>query len=205
MSSDHGADSATVETEDQLRADVYRLLANLMTRPPTRETLNVLADIQVDDAQAGDAITRAWSQLREAATQCEPAPIDDEFHTLFIGLGRGEVVPFGSWYLTGLLMEKPLSALRADLDRFGIERADGVRESEDHIAALCEAMAAIIEHPLEIDREAQVEFFRSHLQPWVLRFFEDVENAQAAGFYRCVARLGNAFFRLEREYAAMEI
>ena len=61
-----------------------------------------------------------------------------------IGVGRGELVPFGSYYLAGFLHEKPLAKLREDMELLGIGRAEGVPESEDHIAALCDMMAGLI-------------------------------------------------------------
>jgi TorA maturation chaperone TorD len=51
-----------------------------------------------------------------------------EYQDLFIGLARGELVPYGSYYLTGFLHEKPLSKLRQDMARLGVEREDGVAE-----------------------------------------------------------------------------
>ncbi len=41
-------------------------------------------------------------------------------------MGRGELLPYASWYLTGFLHERPLVRVRADLDKFGIERAANV-------------------------------------------------------------------------------
>ena len=51
---------------------------------------------------------------------------------LFIGVGRGELLPYASYYLTGFLHERPLARLREDLAALGIERAEGVAEPEDH-------------------------------------------------------------------------
>ena len=72
----------------------------------------------------GDDLLLAMSSLALSADLHTPDSIDDEFHELFIGLGKGEVVPYGSLYLTGFLMEKPLSDLRDDLARLGYERND---------------------------------------------------------------------------------
>ena len=118
-------------------------------------------------------------------------------------MGRGEVVPFGSWYLTGFLMEKPLALLRADLERFGIERQEGVPESEDHIAALCDAMALIIRSGEEIPFAAQQAFFAAHLEPWAGRFFEDLQAAPSANFYRAVGFFGASFIDVERQLLGM--
>ena len=63
---------------------------------------------------------------------------------LTLEIGRGELVPFASYYRTGFLNEKPLAKLRGDMARLGIARAESVKEPEDHIAALCEMMAGLI-------------------------------------------------------------
>jgi len=130
--------------------------------------------------------------------------IDDEYHALFVGLGRGELVPYGSWYLTGFLMEAPLGELRRDLERLGFDRQDGVREPEDHIAALCEVMA-MLAGPSAADLDTQRAFFDRHLGAWADRFFGDLATAEAAVFYRAVGRLGQAFVELEKQYFTLEV
>ena len=50
----------------------------------------------------------------------------------------------GSWYLTGFLMEKPLAVLRDDLTALGLARRDSCGEPEDHLAALCDVMRALL-------------------------------------------------------------
>ncbi len=132
-----------------------------------------------------------------------PTALDDEYHRLFIGLGRGELVPYGSWYQTGFLMETPLAVLRRDLVALGFERQPGVREPEDHVAALCEVMYALAMEP-GMDLERQRDFFQAHIESWIERFCADLESAESAVFYRAVARLGMAFFDLERRYLAMD-
>ena len=73
-----------------------------------------MAQLSGED-QSKDDLTAAISMLGLAARTCEPADVREEYFNLFIGLGRGELVPYGSWYQTGFLMEKPLGVLRDDL------------------------------------------------------------------------------------------
>ncbi len=183
------------------RITVYRLLAALLRDVPAPELLERLAAFEQGGERPDAAGADAWQLLGLAARSSSVRQVDDEFHELFIGLGRGELVPYGSWYLTGYLMEQPLSRLRDDLARLGFERDAGHREPEDHVAALFEVMSLLIEsaEPMAV----QGGFFRDHLAPWVPRFFEDLEQARNAVFYKAVARLGRDFMALEQqEYAA---
>ncbi|WP_455235114.1 TorD/DmsD family molecular chaperone [Thiogranum longum] len=192
--------AVTVDPEQEIRAGAYRLLASLFRAPPGAELLDTIARLPGDGADAGELGT-AIALLRLAASTTAPAGIDDEFHELFIGLGRGELVPFGSWYLTGFLMEKPLSSLRMDLARFGFEREDGVFEPEDHVSALCEVMSLMILEGRSM--HDQQTFFSNHLATWLERFFADLRAARSAVFYRAVGRFAAAFTAFEAAYLGM--
>ena len=157
----------------------------------------------MDSAAGRDDFALAWEGLRLAAEQVRPSELDDEYHLLFIGLGRGELVPYGSWYQTGFLMERPLGVLRNDLARLGYERRPEVREPEDHVAALCEVMSQLALDPA-VSVEEQRDFYRAHHGSWIDRFWADLEAADAAVFYKAVARLGAAFCGLERRDLDME-
>lgn len=193
---------AGLDPEVQARADLYGLLAALLRAVPTADLVGNLTGLAVDDG--ADDFSRALLGLRLAAREVSLPEIDDEYHALFVGLGRGELVPYGSWYLTGFLMEAPLGELRRDLERLGFERQDGVCEPEDHVAALCEVMA-MLSGAGGADLDTQRAFFDRHLGSWADRFFTDLETAEAAVFYRAVGRLGQAFVALERQYFTLEI
>ncbi len=145
---------------------------------------------------------QAWQRIRLASAASNPSSLDDEYHDLFIGLGRGEVVPYGSWHLTGFLMEQPLSDLRDDLAALGIQPDAHHKEPEDHISALCEAMALIIRAD-DIDEARQRRFFARHIHSWADKFFTELQAAQAAQFYQSVGFFGQQLVALEDQYLAM--
>ncbi|MGH8502340.1 MAG: TorD/DmsD family molecular chaperone [Gammaproteobacteria bacterium] len=145
----------------------------------------------------------AWRSLRLAAEAARVESVDDEYHALFIGVGRGELMPYGSWYLSGFLMERPLAVLRGALRSLGIERQSGVGEPEDHATALCETMSMIIESADEIGFATQQAFFNEHMAPWMGQFFLDMQTAESACFYREVGQFGEQFIKLEQHYFSM--
>ena len=186
-----------MEQEQQYRASAYSILAALLRQTPEKSVLEHVAQfskVGVDE----DDLLLSMSSLGLAAQSSELSKIDDEFHDLFIGLGRGELVPFGSWYLTGFLMEKPLSLLRNDLKALGFERDEGVAEPEDHVAALCEVMSMLVADKIPL--QTQSLFFNKHISPWMPRFFADLSQSKSAVFYRAVGRFGEAFMALETHY-----
>lgn len=188
--------------EDQLRAGSYALCAALLRGPLNQDLHHRLLEIDASDPGI-EGIAGAWASLRRAAETADLAAVDDEFHSLFIGVGRGEVVPYGSWYQTGFLMEKPLGELRRDLAQLGFERQSSVREPEDHVAALCEVMAMLITEQVAI--KTQKRFFDQHIGGWIQAFYADLGKAPSAQFYRAVAHLGEAFFQLEKHYLSMPV
>jgi TorA maturation chaperone TorD len=181
------------------RAAFYGLLAALLRDAPDRGVLDYCMGLE-SDARRSDLGT-AISTLALAARHSTPERLRDEFHPLFIGLGRGELVPYGSWYQTGFLMERPLGQLRADLARLGFERDEDVHEPEDHIAALLEVMAMLIQDGASLD--TQRRFHDTHIDPWAREFMEDLETAESAVFYKSVARLGAAFLTMESRYLTL--
>ena len=197
-----GWQATPLADEQAYRAGAYHLLAALLRGVPEEGVLEQVTQLAAVQGQR-DELAMAMSLLGLAARDIAPYRIDDEYHALFIGLGRGELIPYGSWYLTGFLMEKPLALLRDDLKALGFERTSATHEPEDHIAALCEVMAMLIGDNTTI--ATQSEFFEAHLMSWVDRFFEDLSQAKSAVFYRAVGRFGRAFMDLERNYLAMKV
>jgi TorA maturation chaperone TorD len=187
-----------LEPGEQARVDVYRLLGLLLLSPPDDTMLELLCAIQPDTTAEDKAMTEAWQALQSMAVATEPEQLKDEYFKLFIGLGRGELVPYASYYIHGLLMEKILSSLRDDMARLGIERQANVVEPEDHAGAICEMMAIIISSS-ELNSE-QLVFFETYVTPWLGRFFDELCEAESAHFYQSVGHLGQAFLVVEQRY-----
>jgi TorA maturation chaperone TorD len=188
--------AAEISQEDRTRAQLYRLLGGLLARLPDQEMLNRVSALSGDDSSE---LGRALTALARTATSTDPADADDEYHELFIGVGRGELMPYGSYYLTGFVYEKPLARLRGDMAKLGIARAEGVKEPEDHIASLCDMMAGLIEGDFGVaaDLATQRNFFDAHLGPWAAQFFADLEVAKSARLYAPVGTIGRVFMEIE--------
>lgn len=192
----------SVTPEDRARAQIYQLLGTLLSNPPSAELLAGLAALSGDETPLGSA-------CKNLATLAQRAGVSDvqrEFNNLFVGLGRGELLPYASYYLTGFLNEKPLAELRTDLLRRGIASNDEVKEPEDHMGTLCEIMAGIItdEFVGDNDLASQKAFFDAHLAKWAELFFTDLEEAQNAVFYAPVGSLGKAFIAVETQAFAIQ-
>jgi TorA maturation chaperone TorD len=183
---------------DAERARLFALLGRLLGSAPDAALLARMRLLRPVDGELGEA----YAALAGAAA-VTPEAAEREYFDLFIGVGRGEILPYASYYLTGFLHERPLADLRGDLARLGIERAEGVSEPEDHIAFLCETYAGLIAGAFAPGPEESAPFFARHIRPWAARFFADLEAAQAASFYRAVGRLGR--IAVELEAAAAEL
>ncbi len=189
--------TADLPEEEALRAQLYDMLAVVLRKPPSQDFLNNLAALKGDDSDIGKGV----NALARVAASVTPEKVDSEYHTLFVGLGRGELLPFASYYLTGFLNEKPLAKLRDDMAKLRMVRDAAAYEPEDNIGSLCEMMAGMIlgrfGDPVPLSR--QKEFFSTHIAPWAGHFFNDLEGADSSVFYAPVGSIGAAFMAIERE------
>lgn len=184
--------------EEAARAEVYGLLASLFYAPPSQVLLDAIAAAPA----TGDSLfEQAWNELATACRHAQPAAVREEYEGLFIGVGKPEVLLYGSFYLSGFLMEKPLAELRADLAKLGLERSESMPESEDHLAALCDVMRYLIvsDDAVLSSLASQQKFFDTHMRSWVLTCCEAVENHPDARFYRRAALLARRFFEVEMQ------
>src|SRR5439155_17108769 len=91
------ADIADLDEVDTARAREYALLSGLRARPPDRAMLQRLAGLRGDATPLG----LAHIALAQAAERADAGGVEREYFNLFIGVGRGELLPYGSYYLTG--------------------------------------------------------------------------------------------------------
>jgi TorA maturation chaperone TorD len=195
----YGENDSDLDEVQRARTQEYALLATLLSRAPNAALLKRLATLRGDPTLLGVAHVA----LADAADKADATKVAREYFDLFIGIGRGELVPYGSYYLTGFLHERPLARLRDDLATFGIARAEDQYEPEDQVAILCEIMAGIVSGKFGVPPGADQQLFEKHLKPWIGRFFSDLERADSADFYRCVGTVGRVFMDIESEAFAL--
>lgn len=186
-----------IEPEDQARSQLYDFLGLLLAKPADAELLRQIAALDGDDTLLGGAL----ATLARVAGVTTPETAEREFNALFIGLGRGELLPYASYYLTGFLNEKPLARLRQDMAERGIERAQDKREPEDNIASLMEMMGGMIlgRFGKVTSAAGQKTFFKAHIEPWAVHFFADLEKSGTSVFYGAVGTLGRQFMEIETQ------
>lgn len=189
-----------IDEMDRLRAAEYGLLALLLFRVPTRDVLQQVAALKGDASPLG----MAHLALAQAAANTDPDTVNREFFDLFIGVGRGELVPYASYYLTGFLHERPLADVRAAFVELGIVRGDESREPEDHIALLFDVMSNLAGRVIGDGYETEKAFFTAHLKPWAARFFADLEVTRDKPFYAAVGAVGRLFMDIEEEAFAFD-
>lgn len=186
-----------VNEEEQFRAQFYLLLSRLLGAPVDAELLELIQTLEGDDTAIGEAIT----ELKALAQNISVEKASEEYETLFIGVTKGELIPYKSYYLTGFLNEKPLAELRQHMDALGIAKSDDVAEPDDHIAFILEMMHGLIVgsfgKPSTIPE--QNKFFENHIASWAPKFFEDLEAAEAAHLFVPIGRIGKLFVEVESE------
>jgi TorA maturation chaperone TorD len=192
----HGAPGATgLDDVDLGRAQEYAMLAALLLRAPDAGLLSRLGELRGDATSLG----LAHIELAAAARAADLQKIEREFFEVFIGIGRGELLPYGSYYLTGFLHERPLARLREDMAGIGVDRAENVVEPEDHAGILCEIMSALVSGQLPALAGSDRTIFEKHMAPWIGRFFADLERVQGSEFYRRVGTVGRLFIEIETQ------
>ena len=189
------------DREELARAEVYGLLAHLFVAAPGEAFYEQLRLAPTEAFAAGGFLEEPWQALVGAARRLPRADVAAEYDALFQGIGKPEVFLYGSYHLAGAVNDKPLIELRNDLARLGLERADGVSETEDHVASLCEVMRFLIagDDVETCNLEQQRRFFRIHLQTWGEALCAAIEAHPSADFYRAVAGFARAFWQVEAQ------
>ena len=198
------SDPNDVAQEDVLRAQIYGLLARVMSEPMSDETLEIVRGLNKSDDRS--AIGASLKAIGDVAVRTPRIKAEEEYSALFFGMGSGgEIHPYGSYYLTGFIYERPLADLRRDLASLGIQRSGVSKEPEDHIAFLCEVMHGLItgKFGAAASLQQQMDFFNRHIADWAVKFFEDMEIAKSAVLYMPVGTLGKLFVKVEAEAFGM--
>lgn len=202
MNKDPRLEEAIDKADDvnSARSDEYALLGSLLLCAPDGEALARLSRLEGTATPLGSA----HAALGIAAISASAETVVREYFDLFLGVGRGELLPYASYYLTGALNERPLAKLREDMKRLGLEQAEGHGDPEDHLGTLFEIMSGLAGGRFAASLGDEATFFARHIQPWAGRFFADLERAKSAEFYRAVGAVGRVFIDIEAEGFAIE-
>lgn len=216
MGADQAATAATspvavhpnLAPEDRARGEFYAVLARLFASAPDAELLRLIAVAPELPSDEGDSdLPRAWNRLRDASSVMEAEAADDEYTTLFIGVGRSEIDLHASHWIGAAKAEKPLVAVRADLARLGLARLTDVNIYEDHLSVLLETMRVLIlGSPGRVPGTIaeQQAFFAAHITPWVDACCDAINDKPVASYYRCVAQLLKSMLAIERDAFAIQ-
>ena len=188
--------------EDLARADLYGFIARFFHLPPDQELLNqISATANQQDVSDEAPLARAWMDVVEVAKNNPAKAWQDEFDQNFISVGKPNVVLNGSYYMAGHLNEKPLVNIRKALEGFGLEAAEEITETEDHISALCEVMRYLIAgDDVEISNLTnQRVFFNEHIRPWYDDFCDVIEGIPEMRLYHPIAALTREFLAIEAQ------
>ncbi len=192
---------STDDSEELARAELYGLLARLWLAPPDAALLQQFAVAVTQAPEAGGVLEEPWAELVAAlrATTVEAAAAEHD--ALFHGVGKPEVFAYGSYYLAGFLNEKPLAALRTDLQALGLERPEGALETEDHVSVVFEVMRYLIagDDAGVCNLEQQRRFFRAHVQGWLPQLCDTTAAHPRAQVWRQVAGFTRAFIAVETQ------
>ena len=193
MTDSQPGSGSAIDPLDLARSEQYRFLSGLLMAAPNALQLRAIGALR----GAGGAMGHAFDALAQAARDTTEGAVAKEFFELFVGVGRGELLPYASFYQTGFLNERPLAELRGDLARLGVARAEGRYEPEDHIALLFEVMADMAAGKLVVSPDRQAAFFQRHIAPWAAQFFDDLTIAPSARFYQKLAEIGRLLVDIE--------
>ena len=133
-------------------------------------------------SQSARSCARGPCRGRRSASDAER--VGREYFDLFIGLGRGELLPYASYYLTGFLHERPLARLRGDLKRLGIEQARDSRSPRITPRSSARSWPGLAGKTIDAAAGADREIFEKHMAPWMGRFFADLERSPDGGLLR---------------------
>lgn len=189
--------------EDLARADLYGLIARFFYQPPDQELLDQIAASAADEtsrSSEGNApLAQVWLSVVEVAKNNSAKAWHDEFDLNFISVGRPNVILNGSFYMAGHLNEKPLIEIRRALDAFGLESAQEITETEDHISSLCEVMRYLIAgDDVEVSNLTNQQiFFNAHIRPWYEQLCDAIEEIPEMHLYHPVAALTREFLDIE--------
>jgi TorA maturation chaperone TorD len=184
--------------EERARANMYALIGRLFYGAPDADLLASMSHARDSAAEAGPPgdLERAWRALQDVCAGALPAALKLEYDTLFVGVGKAEVTPYTSHYITHSAPDRHLVELRGLLEGWGLARSAGIFEVEDHVSALCDVMRFLIEEQKPVSYQRL--FFERYVRPAIVPLTTAVMAAASAAFYTQVAAFVQTFCEVEK-------
>jgi TorA maturation chaperone TorD len=185
--------------EDRARAGYYALLARLFYSGPDAGLLQSIAGADEVVEDHGSGLASAWSALAAAARAMDAEAAQGEHDEVFVGVGKADVTPYASYYLSETGREKVVVRLRQQISDMGLARAGRAREPEDHFAGLFEVMRHLISDSDDAALQKQKRFFIQFIGPAYSGFCTAISKSSKTNFYKHVAEFARHFLDIESE------
>lgn len=182
--------------QDAARANLYAIIGRFFYDAPDASLLAAVTQGAGDEEAEDGPIGAAWRELRDACRSASLPELEEEFETLFVGVGKSEVTPYTSHYVRGSAPARHLVRLRELLAQWRLGRRGAASETEDHVSGICDVMRLLLSEDYPFDE--QKLFFKEFLYEGMIPFCDAIDRSPNAAFFRCVAQFTRAFLDIEK-------
>ena len=212
-------DLAALALANEQRCSMYAMLARVFRTEADQQLLEALADARFASNTGNGDIDAGYRMVATYLGGVWEHTLNElavDYVHAFVGYTGDHVsaaYPFESVYRSEkhLLMQEHRDQVLALYRAAGLEKSEGWREGEDHIALEFEFMqvlaarcAQALSHNDVADAtellNAQQHFLEDHVQRWVPGFTLDVERCAQTGFYQGFAKVTRGFIDTEYEF-----
>jgi len=188
------------------RSGLYKILASAFYPPQA----GLLEEIWKS------AISKWSPEQNETETELNMAEIRLEYNRLFVGPNALPCPPYESVYRRdraapdiGMLMGPSVLDVKKRYGEAGLQIAQNFSDLPDHVSVEMEFMSflcskeadALTRQEVEtIWRRRQAEFWRAHLNPWIVQFSQTVLSNSRSIFYRSAANFLKDWIQDEGEF-----
>ena len=203
------------------RVNTYAMLSRLYAKEIDAEYLEVLRAVHWPVETGNEDANEGYKLLATFLSNTWVGTIDDlarDYVRCFLGKGKNGyscAYPYESVNRSAkrLLRQDERDQVLATYRSQGLDKREGFKEEEDHIAVefeFMQVMAARTTRVLERGEEeragelfgVQRDFMDDHLWTWIPNFTADLRKFAKTGFYQALASITDGFLATDREFLA---